>query len=167
MGQVETALKHEINRIARREARALVLPLKDEIKRLKARHLQLKSIIETSQRRQIEEKTRAKIEQATTATPDSANRRLSPGLIRKLRARLGISQAKFGKLVDASLTTIVNWETGKSTPRAAARQRIVALRALSRRDIKLLLDKLAASTRGSEKSAARPKRRKTKRSRRK
>ena len=41
--------------------------------------------------------------------------------VRRVRRRLGLSQAEFAKRIDVSLDTIRNWEQGKRSPTGAAK----------------------------------------------
>jgi putative transcriptional regulator len=45
---------------------------------------------------------------------------LAPREIRKLRVRLGTSQAVFARLLNVSTTTEIKWETGRRKPSGAA-----------------------------------------------
>jgi putative transcriptional regulator len=45
---------------------------------------------------------------------------LAPKEIRKLRERLGTSQAVFARLLNVSTTTEIKWETGRRKPSGAA-----------------------------------------------
>lgn len=51
----------------------------------------------------------------TNAMLDSAR------FARRVRKRLGLSQAEFSKRIDVSLETIRNWEQGKRSPTGAAK----------------------------------------------
>ena len=62
-------------------------------------------------------------------------------LIRTLRSRLDISQADLAQLVGVSAVAVGSWESGKSRPRPETKARIVALRALGRREVRRLLAK--------------------------
>ncbi|MGB5808037.1 MAG: helix-turn-helix domain-containing protein [Castellaniella sp.] len=61
--------------------------------------------------------------------------------VRRVRHRLGLSQAEFSARIDVSLETIRNWEQGKRSPTGAAKSLLkildgapkAALAALSRR----------------------------------
>ncbi|MFC1806013.1 helix-turn-helix domain-containing protein [Planctomycetota bacterium] len=66
--------------------------------------------------------------------------RLSPGLIKKLRKRLAISQAELAELIDVSTTTVAFWEQGRNRPTEESKAAIVALRKLGRRDVKRMLE---------------------------
>ncbi len=52
---------------------------------------------------------------AAEATQDAAK------FARRVRKRLGLSQAEFSKRIDVSLETIRNWEQGKRSPTGAAK----------------------------------------------
>ena len=70
--------------------------------------------------------------------------RLSPGLIRKLRKRLALSQAAVARLVGVSPAAVVQWEQGRATPAGKNRAALVGLRRLGRRQAKRLLASAAA-----------------------
>ena len=68
--------------------------------------------------------------------------RLSARLIRKLRTRLGLSQAALGRLVGVTNAAVVAWERGRAKPSRERRKAVVALRGLGRRDVKRLLARM-------------------------
>jgi DNA-binding transcriptional regulator YiaG len=84
--------------------------------------------------------------------------RLSPGLIRKLRLRLALSQASVARLVRVSPAAVVQWEQGRATPTGKNRAALVGLRRLGRRQAKRLLASVVP-TREARKSAASRRRR--------
>jgi DNA-binding transcriptional regulator YiaG len=65
--------------------------------------------------------------------------RFSPRLIKKLRARLKLTQGEVAKLVQASVAAVRAWEAGRSRPQGVRRAALVALRKLGRREVKRLL----------------------------
>jgi DNA-binding transcriptional regulator YiaG len=65
--------------------------------------------------------------------------RFSPALIKKLRARLGITQAQLAALLGVTGPAVAQWETGTSEPRGGNKATMVALRKLGRRDVAKLL----------------------------
>lgn len=81
---------------------------------------------------------------APAAAPAKASRhaRLSPRLIRALRARLGLPREAFAKLVGVSAGAVITWESGKSKPREAAKAALVSLRSLGRREARWRLQTL-------------------------
>ncbi len=141
MGKMESAIRDEISRLARREIRKAVGPLLKERARLKGQIADLKKAVQDVEksvaplvrdRKASRSKLRATDEEAQAA-------RLSPGLIRKLRKRLGLSQEELGLLADVTRGAVVGWEMGRSRPSAASRSAIVALRKLGKREVQDLL----------------------------
>ena len=142
MGKIETALKAEIARLARKETRAAVAPLAAEVRRLKKRVAQL---TKTSAEASRTSKTTARLVKAqpiqlSVSKTESQSSRLSPTLIKKLRKRLGISQAELAKLVGVSPVAVQFWESGRTKPTQENRSAIVALRKHGKRDIQALLE---------------------------
>ena len=124
------ALKSEISRLARKEAKAAVAPLQDAIKKLRDSNRELKRA-----NRDLEAKT-ARLAKAVCVpvakkpAPD-LKRRVSSGPIKRLRQRLDLSQDDFGKVLGVSSATVWNWESGKTRPNQDGMDKIVAARALS------------------------------------
>jgi putative transcriptional regulator len=68
----------------------------------------------------VDSTTEADIAQQITL--DETNAMLdSARFARRVRNRLGLSQAEFSKRIDVSLETIRNWEQGKRSPTGAAK----------------------------------------------
>ena len=141
MGKIETVLQGEIMRLARREAKALMSKQVDEIRRLRKRVASLERELGAVKTARAQEQAKRKVTTAvaTAAAEEGAAIRLSPRLIRSLRGRLGISQAKLAKLVGVSTVAVGNWELGKSKPRDESKAKIAALRSLGRREARRLL----------------------------
>jgi DNA-binding transcriptional regulator YiaG len=88
------------------------------------------------------------------ATEEVKAARLSPGLIKKLRARLGITQGELAALVGVSTSAIGSWEYGKAKPEGRNREALVALRRLGRREVRgILATKAAKSPREAKRRA--------------
>lgn len=58
---------------------------------------------------------------AHTAEDDAAAMQDAAKFARRVRRRLGFSQAEFATRIDVSLETIRNWEQGKRSPTGAAK----------------------------------------------
>ncbi len=139
MGKVESLLKQEIIRLSKREVRKAATPIREEVKRLKVRTVELmralaavRAQLDASRAKERVSRLREEVAQG------KVRRRLSPKMIVRMRTRLGVSQARFAQLIGASLPSITNWEKGKTTPRPEIREKILSLRALKKRDIRLL-----------------------------
>ena len=141
MGKVETVLKAEIARLSRRETRRLMTKPVEELRRLRRRVAGLEHEVRALKAARIEEQVKTKIRAAaeTVASRQAVTIRMTPGLIRALRRRLGISQAELAKLVGVSTVAVGQWEAGRSRPRSESKARIAALRSVGRREVRRLL----------------------------
>ena len=81
--------------------------------------------------------------EASTAT-DAAQARFVPKGLRSHRARLGLSADEYGRLVGVSAQTIYSWEGETSTPRAALRASLAAVRGLGKREAHARLEAVTA-----------------------
>jgi len=76
--------------------------------------------------KRVDETTEADI--ARHQVEDDANAMLDAAkFARRVRIRLGFSQAEFAKRIDVSLDTIRNWEQGKRCPTGAAKSLLKVL----------------------------------------
>ncbi|MGH7322099.1 MAG: helix-turn-helix domain-containing protein [Candidatus Rokuibacteriota bacterium] len=162
MAKIEAAIRDAILRGARRQIRLVAVPLRREARRLRQAVLQLRR--DVSALRAVAAQWRRAI-RTTRWTPDVSEdevriARLSPGLVRKLRERLGLSQAELSRLVGVSAGAVVQWEAGRSAPAGRNRRALIALRKVGRRDVKLALATMANPS-ANGKSRARRKRRPT------
>ena len=135
MANVASALKEEISRIARKELRREIAPLK----KVSATH---RSEIAALKRRlaDLERQLSKVIRAAPSASLASANdesgvegTRFSAKSMSSQRRRLGLSAADVGLLVGATAQSVYNSEEGKARPRAQHLPAIFALRVLGRR----------------------------------
>ena len=65
--------------------------------------------------------------------------RISSGLIKRLRKRLGITQGELAALVGVSTSAVGSWEYGKAKPEGHNREALVALRKLGKREVRGIL----------------------------
>ncbi|HRQ64257.1 MAG TPA: helix-turn-helix transcriptional regulator [Xanthomonadaceae bacterium] len=136
MPNIATVLKEEIGRIARKELRGHIEPLRKAVSQHRRDIASLKREREALQRELRALKKRAGAERAPAAVPDDGSARqirFSPVWLRKHREKLGLSQQQYGTLVGVSGNTIWNWETGNAAPRAAQRERLAAVRGIGKR----------------------------------
>jgi len=168
MPRFEPILRAEITRLARKEVRAAVSPfikrltsLRREVARLKQTVAQQRKLI--GHQRSILQKTGPQI----SIDEDSGKpTRLSPPLIKKLRKRLNISQIELAQLLSVSPSSVAFWEQGRNKPSASARNKIVALRQLGRREIRALLEEAGEAPRRKARTARTKPKRKPARKRR-
>lgn len=135
MPNVAALLKQEITRLARKEDRSAIDPLK----KASAQHRRAIAAL----RRQIAQLQRQlatlgrRLEKGAGAAPAAPERpkvRFVARGLRSHRARLGLSAAEYGKLVGVSAQSIYNWEQGAARPRAAQLAALVALRGVGKRE---------------------------------
>jgi len=146
MGKIETAFRAEVARLARKEIKSLCGPMGHDVRRLRRTVARLGKAVASLEKAAREWAAEMQAEKAElkAPTPEVESARFSPGLIRKLRTRLGLSQADFGTLVGVSTLSVGLWEHGKTSPRGSNRTALVALRKLGKRDVRKILDQKAA-----------------------
>ena len=140
MAKLESIIKSEIQRLAKREVRSTFRPLRREVWGMK---LKLSNLIKnfTVLNRLAKGLAKTKsTEPKLEATPEEVKAsRLTPDRIARLRKKLGISQRELGILTGASLGAVLSWEKGKFKPRGDKKAALVALRKLRKREVKKLL----------------------------
>ena len=151
MGKIESIIKSEIQRLAKREVRSTFRPLRKEVWGMK---LKLSNFIKnfTILDRLAKEASKSKsTERKLEASPEEVKAsRLSPERIANLRKKLGISQRELGLLVGASLGAVAMWEKGKFKPRGDKKAALVALRKLRKREVRKMLAEKPVETKGEE-----------------
>ena len=132
MTSLGSVLKSEITRLARKEIRAQVDPLKKVNSAHRRDIAELKrQVAMLSRQAKAASKASSKVPQENSET--SPTRFVAKGL-RSLRARLGLSAADFGKLAGASGQSVYNWESGKTVPRKSQLAVLAELRSLGKRE---------------------------------
>lgn len=141
MPNFSSVLKAEITRLARKEIKNAVDPLRKtngahrrEIAELKRQLASLQRELKASRK-------------PTGKTNDDSSRgrirRFSAGGLKTLRARLGLSAASIGRLVGASGQSVYNWEAGEALPRATQRVALASLRGIGKREAVKRLNAMA------------------------
>ena len=157
MGKIESMIKSEIQRLARREIRSTFRPLKREVRTMRLKVSGLMKGFGSLNRITKEQVQRASEQFKLESSPDEIKiARFSPARIRALRLKKGLSQKELGMLIGVSLGTVVLWEKGKITPKAERKGALIALRKLKKREIRRVL---------AEKKASEPKKEKVKKAR--
>jgi DNA-binding transcriptional regulator YiaG len=141
MGKVESTIKSEIVRLAKREVRSTFFPLRREVYSLR---IKLSSLIKNFvtldriAKETLQEQAKKKME--LQASPEEVKiSRLTPSRIRLLRNKLGISQRDLGILLGVSIGAVAMWEKGKFAPSAKKKAALIALRKLGKRDARKFL----------------------------
>ena len=130
MPNFSSILKSEITRLARKEVKAAIEPLR------KANGMYRKEIAEL--KRQL-----TSLQRETKQAVNARTSRFTSEGLKSMRARLGLSAADFGRLVSASGQSIYNWEAGKASPRATQQAAIAAVRGIGKREAAKRLEAMA------------------------
>ncbi|MGE3752767.1 MAG: helix-turn-helix domain-containing protein [Planctomycetota bacterium] len=135
MPNIATALKSEITRLARKEIRQQVGPLRKIVTEQRRTIAELRRQVANLQRNQG---FLTKQEGKRLAEPPRAEAakgvRFSPKWLAADRKRLGLSAKDYGRLVGVSALTIYNWEAGKSKPQAKKLAAWASVRGLGKRE---------------------------------
>ena len=141
MAAFEQAVRQEIKRLARREIKRQVTPLLTALRRQKHALVALKTALDALAQKRAEAgpalSAGAPIAAVTAA--DMKKARFSAFLVKRLRARLELSRELFGSLLGVSAISVMSWEQGSNRPREASQKAIVAVRKMSKRQVKQLL----------------------------
>jgi len=135
MGKMESALRDEIARLARKEIRTALAPVLKQLKELKDGQ-------RTLRRATAKGVTPAKVKPANIELPSQGEAdaaRIGPRWIKALRKRNKISQQQLADLVGVSMSAVGSWEYGRAKPAGENKARLVALRKMGKRDVKALL----------------------------
>jgi DNA-binding transcriptional regulator YiaG len=139
LGKLESTIKSEIQRLAKREIKATFIPLRREIGAMKIKLSDLFKGI-TSLNRMIKELHLEEAKPKLEATPEEVKAsRLTPERIRRLRKKLDISMRELGILTGSSLSAVVSWERGKFKPRGEKKAALVGLRKVRKGEVKKML----------------------------
>ncbi len=141
MATLETALKSEIVRLAKREVRKISVPMNKDVRSLKRTVSQLRKAVSALDRfAKTQEEQFGKRAVPLQPTPEEVKQsRLSPRLIKTLRKKLDISQKELAILAGVSIGAIHQWESGKFTPRENKKAALVGLRKLGRKEVRQIL----------------------------
>lgn len=137
------ALKQEIIRLARKEARAITKSLhrasaqfRKDIAELKRQNAKARAEIGRLQRQASTGRDAPAVE------APSEQVRYSAVSVVAQRKRLGLSAADFGKLVGVTAHTIYSWEHGTSRPRSAQLAAFAAIRGIGKTEANARLEAL-------------------------
>ena len=143
MPNIQTVLKSEISRLARKEVRDATDGLKKtvaaqrvEIAALKKRQHELEKLVAQVVKitARATPRTAAAADDAPAAESGRGLRFSAKGLASH-RQRLELSAADFGLLVGATGQSIYGWESGKTQPSDKALAAIAAVRSMGKREV--------------------------------
>jgi DNA-binding transcriptional regulator YiaG len=162
MGKVESIIKSEIVRLAKREMKQNFVPLSREVRSLKGTMSQLRKAVQGLQRLAVQqEKIVGGQKLPLDAAPEEVKKaRFSPRLIKSLRKKLGITQKEMALLAGVTVGAIFQWEKGMFEPRGEKKKVLVALRRLRRREARKILEEKNVKMAPAKKSRPKGKTRK-------
>ena len=152
MPNIATVLKAEVVRLARKELREQVDPLRKSLSASRAEVAALKRKVSDLER-QIRHASRVlpdvpAVPQAELSSAEDVSRfRFRAGGMASNRKRLGLSASDFGLLVGASGQSVYAWEQGNARPRGKSLAAIAALRGIGKREV---AERLAALKSGGK-----------------
>lgn len=161
MGKIESTVKSEIQRLAKRETKSAFLPLRREVRSLRLKLSSLSKnfrVLDRLAKEQIIPMASEKFKLESSPEEIKASR-LTPDRIRSLRKKLGVSQRELAILTGASMGAVVMWEKGKFRPKPEKKGTLIALRKLGKRQVR----KMLAERKETEKPQRKVPRRKTRR----
>ena len=145
MANLASVMKAEIARLARKEVKTQVEPLRKANAGYRRDIAALKREVAALSRQLKPGVRAAKAEKSAPADGDGAPRvRFQAKGLKSHREKLGLSAAEYGQLAGVSAQSIYNWEAGKTVPRQAQVQALAALRGMGKREAAKRLEAAAA-----------------------
>ena len=154
MPDLASTLKQEIQRLARKEIKALTGSTKKAVAGYRQEIAALKRQLRTQEKKIsfLENQEKKRLEQPETEEVPAEKVRFSPRSVKAQRERLGFSVNDYALLVGVSPQSICNWEQGTTRPRDQQLAALVAVRGIGKREALAKLELLKVDT-----PAAKPK----------
>jgi DNA-binding transcriptional regulator YiaG len=164
MPNIASVLKEEIQRLARKQVKAVVGPLRRDSIRLKKSVADLRRQIAALDRASRDVLTRVapivETEQTQKTSEEAARLRPTSKSLEKLRKRLGLTQVQFGRLLGVSGQAVVRWAgmDGRVRMRRSTLSALAGIQRIGKREARRRLETIAGLTkarRGPRRGAAR------------
>jgi len=155
MPNIGSMLKSEIARLARREIRHEVQPLRKAGAGYRREIAALKRKIANLERQAKRLSKSPAVSSATTSEATGTPTRFVAKGLRSLRQRLGLSAAELARLLGVSMQSVYNWERKKAVPRRSQVAAIVSLRAISKKEAQTRLEQLRRPSKAGKTKRAR------------
>ena len=140
---VMSVLKAEISRLAKKEAKAVVSPVQKASANYRGLIAGLRKQVDALQKEVSSlKKAMPKADKVLEGKTEPEGRFWITGKgVKAMRKKVGLTQAKFARLVGVSVPTVVNWEkaNGKINLRKAAAGALQALRGKGKREVAEML----------------------------
>lgn len=146
MTDFANALKAEIARLARKELRAQLEPLKKSATQSRAQLAALREEVRAlrTQLGTLGKQARRAVGTTSTQVQKTSRQRFTAKGFAAMRNRLGLSCIEMGQLIGASDQSVRKWEDGTAVPRGKFQQAIFALRGVGKREIATRLNRESA-----------------------
>lgn len=139
MPNIAALLKSEIARVARKEVRAEIEPLRKANTQYRSTIAALKRKVDALERQLGRAKRKSKAAETSSSADESdsdgQSLRFRQAGFASMRKKLNISAADMGKLIGVTGQSVYAWEAGKSRPRASQLAAIAAVRKLGKREV--------------------------------
>jgi DNA-binding transcriptional regulator YiaG len=132
MPNIAVLLKSEITRLAKKEVRKEVAPLRKITAGYRREIAQLKRTLAALQRT-AKQLSKPRSPSGVPASADRPIRFVAKGLV-SLRKRLGLSADQMARVLGVSMQSVYNWERKKATPRKEQVAAIAALRGIGKKE---------------------------------
>ena len=141
MSNIAKALKEEISRISRKEAKGAAAPIATSNAGLRKTVSDLKkrvAALEKENRHLLAGVKREKSAKAPELSREPKKARITSKTIRSLRSRLGLSQADFGKLAGVTTHAVYLWENkeGQLNLRDKTKAAFLSIKGMKAREAK-------------------------------
>lgn len=145
MPDIAGVLKEEIQRLARKEAKAATTNLRRDnvtLKRTVAEHKRRLAALERDNRRLLSRINKRQQKSLRTGGEEVEKARITAKMIRSIRERFGLSQSDLAGLLAVSANTVCQWEhrEGSLTFRGGTKAAIITLRRERVRDLRMRLE---------------------------
>ncbi len=142
MPNIASVFKAEIARIARKEAKHLIDPLRKTNATLRSEVASLKRKIVDQDRALAalakSRSTKAASVPAETGREPATKHRITANGVKSLRGKLGLTAEQLGALVGVSGQTVYLWEHGKTSPRPKPLAGLAKLRTMGKKEVSAL-----------------------------
>lgn len=134
MPNIAAALKEEISRLARKELRANIDPLKKAAATYRGEIAALKRRIQTLERQVLKVSKQSRAQSPNEPEEEGQHLRFRAEGLKAHRQRLGLSAANVAKILGCSALSVYKWESGKTRPRAKQLESIAQLRKMGKKE---------------------------------
>ena len=151
MPNIAKVLREEIQRLAKRQIKAELSAVKRDNVRLKKTVAEMRrqiAVLSRTSRELVKKVTPVvAVKESEEATEKAARLRPTSKSLKKLRARLGLTQAQFGKLLGVSGQAVVQWASrdGRIRMRKTTLSALAGVQTIGKREARRRLEEMVES----------------------